>query len=130
MMLMWDTQRLHTQMHGFLRVSCQDGRDSPLYPHCSSAEGAPTMCQLLGWSPTAQQPSRLSRKGWGERGKPDDNHTRCVLCHSYQIIPVSKAASGLCGSASALIMEGNFSQGGICLIIIIYSQIGQLSSQL
>lgn len=58
----------------------------------------------------------------------------CILCQSHQIILVSKAASGLHGSASTLInifMEGNFSQGGICLIIIIiYSEIALLSSQL
>lgn len=56
-----------------------------------------------------------------------------VLCRSHQIIPVSKAASGLHGSASALInifMEGKFSHGGVCLIIIIYLEIAQLSSQL
>lgn len=72
----------------------------------------------------------------GERGENPhkiNSGNACVLCQRHQIIPVSKAASGLHSSASVLInifMEGNFSQGGICLIIIIYLEIAQPSSQL
>lgn len=56
-----------------------------------------------------------------------------VLRRRHRVIPVSKAASGLGSSASTLInifMEGKFSHGGSCLIIIIYLEIALLSSQL
>lgn len=62
----------------------------------------------------------------GENPRKINTGNACILCQSHQINPVSKAASGLHSSASVLInifMEGNFSQGGICLIIIIYLEI-------